>query len=346
MSLPTSALPTPAAVPAPPGTDLDVHHGKPPVLHVHPRTAEDPPGWAAEHRHALRDLVTEHGALLVRGLALRDTGQADAVFRHLAPALMTEREAFSPRHTHAPGVYSSTAWPPNQPMCMHHELSYTHAPPGLLLLACLTPPRTGGATALADAPAVLDALPPHLVRRFDEEGWLLTRTYNDEIGASWEEAFGTDDQAAVEEYCRAHAIDLHWQPDGSLRTRQRRPAVVRHPVTGRRCWFNQVAFLNEWTMAEEVREYLVDVYGPDGLPFNTRFGNGDPIGEDVVQLINSVYERHTVREPWQAGDLMLVDNVRTAHSREPFEPPRDVVVAMAEPLHPTTRTPILEGGAR
>ena len=27
----------------------------------------------------------------------------------------------------------------------------------------------------------------------------------------------------------------------------------------------------------------------------------------------------TAREPWQAGDLMLVDNVRTAHSREPLE---------------------------
>ena len=84
-------------------------------------------------------------------------------------------------------------------------------------------------------------------------------------------------------YCRANAIEFEWQPDGGLRTRQRRSAVVRHPVTGQRCWFNQIAFLNEWTMDPEVREYLVDVYGDDGLPFNTRFGNGDPIGEDVVR---------------------------------------------------------------
>ena len=88
--------------------------------------------------------------------------------------------------------------------------------------------------------------------------------------------------------------------------------MVRHPVTGERCWFNQIAFLNERTIDPEVREYLVDVYGEDGLPFNTRFGHGDPVGEDVVQLLNEVYEAHTVREPWQAGDLMLVDNVRTA----------------------------------
>lgn len=72
---------------------------------------------------------------------------------------------------------------------------------------------------------------------------------------------------------------------------------MRHAPTGRRCWFNQIAFLNGWTLAPEVREYLVDVYGEDGLPFNTRFGNGDPIGADVIQLIHEVYEVHTVRDP-------------------------------------------------
>src|SRR5436309_1249616 len=85
--------------------------------------------------------------------------------------------------------------------------------------------------------------------------------------------------------------------------RQRRSAVVLHPRTGQRCWFNQIAFLNEWTLDPEVREYLVDLYGEDGLPFNTRFGNGDPIGADVVESINAVYEAHSAREPWQAGDL-------------------------------------------
>jgi len=213
---------------------------------------------------------------------------------------------------------------------MHHELSYTLEFPGLMLFACLSAPTDGGATAVADSPAVLHALPTELITQFEREGWLLTRNYNDDIGASVAEAFGTDDRAAVESYCRANTIELEWQPDAGLRTRQRRSAVVHHPVTGQRCWFNQIAFLNEATIDPEVREYLVDVYGADALPFNTRFGNGDPIGEDVVRLLNEVYEANTAREPWQAGDLMLVDNVRTAHSREPFEGPREVLVAMAD----------------
>ncbi|MEN3271208.1 TauD/TfdA family dioxygenase, partial [Pseudonocardia sp.] len=260
--------------------------------------------------------------------------------------LMTERESFAPRQAYSDGVYSSTKWPSNQPMCMHHELSYTLEFPGMMLFACVTAATDGGATAVTDSPTVLDALPPELVERFEREGWMLTRSYNDEIGASFAEAFGTDDRGAVESYCRANAIKFEWQPDGELRTRQRRSAVVQHPVTGRRCWFNQVAFLNEWTMAPEVREYLVDVYGADGLPFNTRFGNGDPIGEDVVELLNSVYDANTAREPWQSGDLMLVDNVRSAHSREPFEGQREVLVGMADPVRLTDCSPTVEVTAR
>jgi alpha-ketoglutarate-dependent taurine dioxygenase len=201
-----------------------------------------------------------------------------------------------------------------------------------MLFACLTPPTDGGATGVADASAVLESLPPALVERFEREGWMLTRGYNEEIGADWADSFGTGDRATVERYCQAGGIQLAWQPDGGLRTRQRRPAVVRHPVTGRRCWFNQIAFLNEWTLAAEVREYLVDEYGPDGLPFNTRFGNGDPIDAGTVALIDEVYQAHTLREPWQAGDLLFVDNIGSAHSREMFSGPREVVVGMIDPV--------------
>ncbi|OAH13653.1 TauD/TfdA family dioxygenase [Streptomyces jeddahensis] len=324
--------------------DVDLHPGRPPILRAD--AAGDAPGWAAGHRDALRAVVAEHGAVLVRGLALRDAAGTGAVFKRLSTGLMAEREAFAPRRTYGDGVYSSSQWPPNQPMCMHHELSYTLEFPGLMMFACLTAPSGGGATGVADAATVLDALPAELTERFEREGWLLTRSYNDEIGSSVAEAFGTDDRTAVEDYCRANAIDFEWQPDGTLRTRQLRSAVVRHPVTGRRCWFNQIAFLNEWTLAPEVREYLVEVYGADGLPFNTRFGGGDPIGEDVVQLLNEVYEASTAREPWQAGDLMLVDNIRTAHSREPFEGEREVLVAMADSVRLSDCSPTVEVTAR
>src|SRR5437660_3249483 len=265
--------------------NVELQPGKPPMLRA--EATGGAPRWAAEHRDALRAAVAEHGSLLVRGLGLRDAAETEAVFRRLA-SLMNEREAVTPRRSYSPGVYSSSKWPPNQPMCMHHELSYTLELPGLMLFACLIAPSDGGATPVADSSTVLRALPTELIKRFERVGWLLIRNYSD-IGASVADAFGTDDRRAVENYCRANAIKFEWQPDGALRTWQRRRAVVHHPPTGQRRWFNQIAFLNEWTMDPEVREYLVDIYGEDGLPFNTRFGNGDAIGADVVQLINDVY---------------------------------------------------------
>ena len=319
--------------------NLDLQPGKPPILRV--EATGDASRWAAEHRHALRALVVEHGSLLVRGLELRDAAETESVFRQLG-SLMTEREAFAPRRRYSEGVYSSSKWPPNQHMCMHHELSYAVELPSLMLFACLVAPTGTGATQVADSLAVLEALPVELVERFERVGWLLIRNYNEDIGASIAEAFGADDRRVVESYCRANAIQFEWQPNGGLRTWQRRSAIVRHPRTGQRCWFNQIAFLNQWTMDPEVQEYLVDLYGEDGLPFNTRFGNGDSIGPDVIQLIDGVYEKNTAYEPWQSGDLFLVDNIRTAHGREHFEGPRELLVAMADAVRLPDCSPTIE----
>lgn len=326
-SVPTSSL------------DVEVRSGKPPLLQAD--ASADARRWVAEHRDELRAAVVEHGALLVRGLGLHDVEEVGVVFRQLGRP-MIEREAFATRQRYADGLYSSSKWPPSQPMCMHHELSYALEFPSLMLFACLTAPSEEGATPLADETVIGRALPADLVDRFERLGWLLVRNYNDEIGASIAEAFGSDEHQAVESYCRAQAIRFEWQPDGALRTWQRRSAVVRHPRTGQRCWFNQIAFLNEWTIDPEVREYLVDVYGEDGLPFNTRFGNGDPIDPDIVQTINEVYTAHTVRDAWQSGDLMLVDNIRTAHARERFEGPREVLVGMADALNVADCSPTIE----
>src|SRR5438309_8684166 len=182
--------------------NVELHPGKPPILHV--EGTGDAARWAAEHRDALRAFVAEHGSLLVRGLGLREAAETGAVFRQLG-SVMTETEAFAPRRRYAEGVYSASKWPPNQPMCMHHELSYALEVPSLMLFACLVAPTGGGATPVADAATVLDALPAELVERFERLGWLLIRNYNDEIGASFAEAFGTDDRRAVESYCRANA---------------------------------------------------------------------------------------------------------------------------------------------
>src|SRR5947209_19332187 len=117
--------------------NVDLRPGKPPMLRV--EATGDAPRWAAEHRDALRAAVAEHGSLLVSGLGLRDAAETEAVFRRLG-SLLAERETFAPRRRYSEGVYSSSKWPPNQHMCMHHELSYAVELPSLMLFACLVAP--------------------------------------------------------------------------------------------------------------------------------------------------------------------------------------------------------------
>ncbi|MET8093628.1 TauD/TfdA family dioxygenase [Micromonospora sp. NPDC005220] len=291
----------------------------------------EPRQWFEDNRLAVADLLAGHGAVVVRGLVWADTATFGQLAETAFGPLMVEREGFAKRDDFGSGVYSGTEWTPDFPMCMHHELSYTAAPPRYLMFGCVQPPAKGGVTGLSDSRVILEQLPPTMVSEFTARGWQLTRNYNSETGVTWAEAFGLSSRAEVEAYCDRHGIAWQWRSGGGLRTTQRLTAIVEHPADGSARWFNQIAFLNKWTLDPLIRDFLIFEYGEDGLPFDTSFGDGTPISADIVETINAVYEANTLREPWQRGDLLLVDNVAMAHSREVFEGDRQIVVAMATP---------------
>ncbi|MFI0483504.1 TauD/TfdA family dioxygenase [Actinomadura sp. 9N215] len=303
----------------------------PPVVQLN---AADPHAQAEAHRAELRAMVREHGAVLVRGLRIADAEDARLACSAIGVEPVTEREGFAPRSVLGDRIYSSLEWPPDQPMCMHHELSYADTVPSLLIVMCLVAPAGGGETALADATEVLAALPAELTEEFARTGWLLERNYHATLGMTWQQAFGTEDPQGVERYCLAHGVDVEWRADGGLRTRQRRDAIVRHPRTGARCWFNQIAFCNRWTLDPDVRAYLTMEFGDRGLPFDTFYGDGRPLTPGTVETINAAYDAHTRRVPWRAGDIMIIDNIRTAHNREPYRGDRRMAVILADPIRP------------
>lgn len=312
--------------------DAQLLTGPLPVVKVGPLTVGAEPEWVADNSEALHAVVRQHGVAVVRGLGLATPADLARVSRHLGSMPMAEPEPFALRHHYHDHVYSSSEWPADQAMCMHHEASFASRPPATMLIACLTAADQGGATGVADASRMLAELPDDLVTRFERDGWLLTRNYSDAVGLPWPAVFGTDDRDAIAGYCARNGIEHRWLPDGGLRTRQRLPAVVRHPVTGERCWFNQIAFLSRWTLDESIRDYLEFEFGEDGLPFDSALGDGEPITRDIVAEINSAYERITLRQLWRAGDLLIVDNIRTAHSREPYQGRREVAVVLADPI--------------
>ncbi|MFJ4712053.1 TauD/TfdA family dioxygenase [Streptomyces sp. NPDC088785] len=307
-----------------------------------PHIVEGAPGappladFAAHHRDDLRDRLTRHGAVLLRGFTAGPDLLAgvDRTVRAFAGAPLEYAEQSSPRTALQGNIYTSTDYPPDEEIFLHNENSYQASWPGVLFFTCVEPPLTRGATPLADTRRILAALDPAVRAEFEARGWMVVRNYRPRFGVDWRVSFGTDDRAAVARLCESRDLRWSWQDGDVLRTEGVRGAVHRHPVTGESVWFNHITFFHNSTLPPDVREGLLELFGPDGLPTNSYYGDGGTIPDDVVAHLRACYRAASRRFDWRRGDVLMVDNMLSAHGREPFTGPRRIAVAMAEPIVP------------
>jgi alpha-ketoglutarate-dependent taurine dioxygenase len=287
--------------------------------------------WATAQRDQIRQLLLRHGGILFRGFT---GGSVDTFHRFIAavsdePLQYVERS--SPRHEVADRVYTSTDYPPKHRIYLHNEQSYNNTWPLRIFFHCLVPPASGGATPVADCRNVYQRISPSLRERLEERDYLYVRHFGTGLGLSWQDAFQTDDRAAVERYCADNEIEFEWGAGETLTTRQRRPVSAPHPETGEITWFNHLTFFNVSTLDPAVTRTLLSM-GEENLPNNTYYGDGAELESEVLDELRAAYEAETVAVPWQEGDIMMLDNMLVAHGREAYQPPRQVVVGMAEPL--------------
>ncbi len=290
----------------------------------------DAVGWATAQRRPIRELLLRHGGVLFRGF----TAGSVETFRSFIAAVSGEplpyMEGSSPRHEVADRVYTSTDYPPRHRIPLHNELSYSNTWPLRLFFHCVVPPASGGATPVADSRNVYQRISPALRERLEERDYLYVRHFDPDIGLSWREAFQTDDRTAVERYCADNDIELAWGAGETLTTRQRRPVSAAHPETGEMTWFNHLTFFHVSTLDPMVAEALLSM-GKENLPNNTYYGDGPEIEPAALDELRAAYEAEKVVIPWQEGDIMMLDNMLVSHGREPYTPPRQIVVGMAEP---------------
>ncbi|MFF0311575.1 TauD/TfdA family dioxygenase [Streptosporangium sp. NPDC004379] len=312
--------------------DWEVRDGRPAAADVQGSDLDRTCEWLRENREAIRAGLDEHGAVYLRGLPIKTVEDFAEVRDALVSKLAGYVEKATPRSHFGKDVYSSTDLPPSHAIRPHNENSYALSFPGILMFGCLVAPDEGGATPVTDVRKVLRDIPAPLAARFREHGWSLVRNYGEHISLGWRTAFATEDRDEVAAYCADNHIAHEWVGDDQLRTRQRRSAVIRHPGTGEEVWFNHTVFWNEWALDPDVREVFIDDLGHENLPFNTAYGDGEPISREDIETIDEAYRRATVRETWQVGDILIVDNILSAHAREAFKGQRKIVVAMGDPI--------------
>jgi alpha-ketoglutarate-dependent taurine dioxygenase len=287
----------------------------------------DPVGWARDNRSKIEELLRKHGAILFRGF---HAVSADT-FEQFASALCADLFNENGEHLRenvSGNIYTPVFYPPDQKLLWHNENSFNHWWPSKIWFCCQLSPPTGGETPIVDSRKVFEMLPPAIRGEFQAKQVMYVRHYGEGFGLSWQTVFRTSDKGQLEEYCRQHQIDYEWGEDDTFITRAVRPAVVRHPHTGELCWFNQAQHWHPACLDPVTRTSIFSVFKEDRLPRNCYFGDGSSIPDAAMEAICKVYQQLEISFPWQRSDILLLDNLLTAHGRNPFTGERKLLVAM------------------
>lgn len=288
--------------------------------------------WARNQRDYIADKQAIHGGILFRGFGLKDAADHERVAGAICHELFADYGDL-PREGVGGKVYTSTPYPEDKSILYHNESSHLSSWPSKINFMTIVVAKEGGATPIVDCRKVYNDLDPKVRDDFEHKGLTYVRNFSEGLDVSWERFFGTDDRAAVERTCAKSGMSCEWHGDNFLRIRQKTRAVIRHPRTGEKTFFNQVQLHHIHCVDPETRSSLLALFKEEDLPRQVYFGDMSPISDAIMDHVGEVYERNAVRFQWQVGDLVSLDNMLVAHARDPYVGPRKVVVALGDLVH-------------
>jgi alpha-ketoglutarate-dependent taurine dioxygenase len=286
-------------------------------------------GWIKGNRDFVETELLKHGAILFRAFHT----DSNAAFEQVAAAGCTELfgdYSDLPREENGGKVYDATPYPPEQAILFHNESSHLSRWPMRIWFYCVKAASEGGETPIVDCRKVYEQLDPKIIARFAEKRLKYVRNYTPGLDVSWQEFFRTSDRAEVEAHCRRAKMDFEWRDGDALRTSQICEAIATHPATGEKVFFNQIQLHHLSCLDRDVRASMLSVFDPENLPRHVYYGDGTPLEDTVVEQICELYQKCAVSFRWRVGDILMVDNMLTAHARNKFVGARKIMVAMGD----------------
>ncbi|WP_299411698.1 TauD/TfdA family dioxygenase [Acaryochloris sp. IP29b_bin.148] len=280
--------------------------------------------WVEQNLPRLQTHLHTHGGILFRGFALSGSQEFGEFMAAVSTTPMSYSYRSTPRTQVEGNVYTSTEYPADRTIPLHNEMAYARQWPLTLAFYCQQPALEQGETPIADSRRVLARIPEDIRQKFADLGVLYVRNYGGGLDLPWQEVFQTEDRQEVETFCRQADIEFEWWGTDQLRTRQVCDAIATHPHTHDTVWFNQAHLFHASNLGE-AQQHL------EHWPRNAYFGDGSEITKAVLAEIRAAFAQETILFPWQSGDVLLLDNMLTAHGRRPFTGPRRVLAGMADP---------------
>jgi alpha-ketoglutarate-dependent taurine dioxygenase len=296
------------------------------------RAGVDLLAWVKNNGASLESTLLHHGAILFRGFNKLSAQEFGLFIQVVSGCLIEYRERSSPRKAVLGNIYTSTEYPAKYSIFPHNENSYAHTWPLKLFFYCENPPSEDGETPLVDVRKVYSRITPVTRERFERLGIMYVRNFSEALGLSWQATFQTDDVKEVERYCREAGYEIEWKEGSRLKTRRIGRAVVEHPKTGAKLWFNHAAFFHVSTLDHSIQSALLPQMSEESLPNNTYYGDGSSIEPSVLTELREAYLQEMISFRWKKGDLLMLDNMLTAHARSPYKGERRILVGMSEPF--------------
>jgi alpha-ketoglutarate-dependent taurine dioxygenase len=286
--------------------------------------------WTRRNLPFIEKNLLDHGAILFRGFKVQTVAEFERLIMTVSAELLDYSYRSTPRTQVSGKIFTSTEYPAYQTIPLHNEMSYSLNWPLKIWFFSIKTAEQGGETPIADSRRVFERIDPMIREQFSRKQIMYVRNYGDGLDLTWQDVFQTTSKQEVEEFCRGAQIEFEWIGVNRLRTSQICQAIATHPKTGQTVWFNQAHLFNISGLPPEVRQSLLSAFEERDLPRNTYYGDGSPIETSALDEIREAYQQEAIIFPWQEGDIMMLDNMLTAHGRMPYTGARKVVVGMAE----------------
>lgn len=300
------------------------------LLVVEPKSNLNIFEWVKENKELLEECLIKCDGVLLRNFGIYSVSEFNKVVQIICPTLLDYVYRSTPRTRLGGKIYTATEYPADRAIPLHNENSYTKSWPHKIFFFSVIVASEGGETPIASSRNIYKRIDKSIKEKFETKGIMYVRNYTPGVDLSWQDVFQTEQKDEVDKFCKDNGIQVQWNNSSpELTTKQVCQASIKHPSTGELVWFNQAHLFHISSLDEEDRLSLIRELGENNLPRNTFYGDGSHIELEVLEHIRKVYNEEKIKFKWQKGDIMILDNILTAHAREPFKGERKVAVAMA-----------------
>lgn len=271
-----------------------------------------------------------HKAFLFGAILFRDFDVDVDMFQESVDALnlptISMKGSAAPRSKIQGNIYTSNDSPPLEPIPMHHEMAQSNNPPAYIFFYCNLPSKSGGETPIMDSRVLIQ----YIKGKYPEEYRKLCNGiyYNrampkvtnplSPIGRSWKDTFEVDTKEELELFLQKSNMRYKWITNDNIRVQTPLKKAISKDVRSGLDLFSNAIIAARMGWIDKLNDPSKSI----------QYSDGTYVDKEFVDDLNDFIDQEKVTFEWQQGDVLMIDNTITMHSRNPFTPPRKILATI------------------